>query len=315
MVHSILVPLDGSPFGEQSLPLALAIARRAGATLELVHVHVPFATLYGETMPGFEVSLEPTLKQRGHHYLETLVKRLGSIGDISLTSTLLEGEVREVLFERAKATKADLIVMATHGRGPLARTWLGSVADDLVRRMPMPVLLIHPRETAVDLSQEAVFQHVLIPLDGSSLAEQIIEPAVALGNLVAADYTLLRAIQPMVLGNFDPGYMSMSGLGQEVLKDLQSLHEEDRTKAQAYLDRIAAGLRGRGLKVQTRIAVNDQPGAAILDKVKTHKADLVALETHGRSGLPRLFLGSVADKVIRGASIPVLVHRPVHEIA
>src|SRR5438067_676921 len=93
---------------------------------------------------------------------------------------------------------ADLVVMTTHGRGPLGRLWLGSVADALVRDLAMPLLLVRPQETAPDFKREPLLKHLLLPLDGSPLAEQMLEPAVALGTLMEADYTLLRVIKPVV---------------------------------------------------------------------------------------------------------------------
>ena len=87
--------------------------------------------------------------------------------------------------------------MTTHGRGPLTRFWLGSVADELVRRASVPLLLVRPHEGVPDLAQEPILQHLLIPLDGSELAEQVLEPAVALGTLMAADYSLLRIYGPL----------------------------------------------------------------------------------------------------------------------
>jgi nucleotide-binding universal stress UspA family protein len=310
MYRSVLVPLDGSTFGEHALPLAAGIARRAKAALEFVQVHVPLAGMYVDRMPPLENTLDPMLRQQERAYLDAVVRRLSDLGDASVTAALVEGPVLDALQERVKATGTDLIVMTTHGRGPLARAWLGSVADGLVRRVGIPVLLVRPQETAPDLAREPAPLHVLIPLDGSDLAERIIEPAVALGVLLEAEYTLLRVIKPMVIGNYNPSDAVVGGLDYSLLRELQTLHEQDRKDAQKYLEAVAARLRERSLRARTRVAVNAQPAVAILDEVKANRIDLVALETHGRSGLPRLFLGSVADKVLRGATVPVLVQRP-----
>ena len=84
-------------------------------------------------------------------------------------------------------------MMTTHGHGPLSRFWLGSVADEMVRRATTPILLVRPHEKAIDLAAEPVLRHILIPLDGSALAEQVLGPAAALGSLLQCDdYTLLR---------------------------------------------------------------------------------------------------------------------------
>ena len=90
--------------------------------------------------------------------------------------------------------------MTTHGRGPLARAWLGSVADELVRKTPIPILLTRPQEAKPVLDQAPVLRRVLIPLDGSSFAEQAMDPALALGSLTEAEYILVRVIEPMIRG-------------------------------------------------------------------------------------------------------------------
>lgn len=94
--------------------------------------------------------------------------------------------------------------MTTHGRGPVSRLLLGSVADRLVREVPIPVLLVRPHEAAPDLASEPVLRHILVALDGSALAEQVLEPVVALGTLMQADYSLLRVYGPLVDTHLDP---------------------------------------------------------------------------------------------------------------
>ena len=311
MYRTILLPLDGSPFGEQALPLALEIARRAGAELRVVRVNFPLAALYAEAWPGLENTVDPALKGRSRAYLDAVVRRLRPLtgGKAAVTSALLEGSVAEALHEHAVAAHADLVVMTTHGRGPVARAWLGSVADVLVRQLRIPVLLVRPEESAPGPDREPALRHVLIPLDGSPLPEQVLEPAVALGHLTTARYTLLRVIPPVILGGFTPTYPPAGGY-EELLQQLETLHRQDREDALAYLDRVAKDLRGRGLEVETQVAVHEQPAVAILAEAKAHPDGFVALATHGRSGLPRLLLGSVADKVVRGSAGPVLVYRP-----
>jgi nucleotide-binding universal stress UspA family protein len=186
--------------------------------------------------------------------------------------------------------------------------WMGSIADTLVRRLPMPVLLTRPHDQALDLLEEVhdqAFTHVLIPLDGSALAEEILEPALTLGTPFDATYTLVQAITPPVLG-YAPA-------AQAVALDDQIL-EQWRTAAREYLDRLAQRLRGQGLQVDTRILIGS-PAMSILDYVYDHNVDLVAMTTHGRSGVARMLLGSVADKVVRGAGVPVLLRRPAADMA
>jgi nucleotide-binding universal stress UspA family protein len=195
-------------------------------------------------------------------------------------------------------TGVDLVVMTVVGAGLWTRFWLGSVADELVRRLPMPVLLLRPQEPAPEREREPTFRHSLIPLDGSAEAEQIVEPAVALGTLMQAEYTLLRVIKPIA---------PVSSLtGETPRQQLRVIEEQLRTDAQAYLDRVAERLRARSLHVQTRVVIHEHPAVVILD-AQALGIDLIAFTTRGHRALPLLFLGSTADKVLRGASAPVLV--------
>jgi nucleotide-binding universal stress UspA family protein len=299
MYQSILVPLDGSPFGEHALPLARSIARRTKATLQVVHVHEPKS----DRLQTF-YTLDPAVPGAERTYLQQAARRLAAQGEVAVDTVLLSGPVTDALQTQAMLAKADLLVMATHGYGPLSRAWLGSVADRLVRSLPLPILLVRPRETAPDLTREPDLRHILIPLDGSALAEQVIQPAVALGGLMSADYTLLRVIPPVRLKGFDP-------TGSEMYEqDEPPLLGQHRREADYYLGRVADGLLAQGLSVQTRVVVHPHAATAILEEAQGDAIDLLALATHGRGGLPRLLLGSVADKVLRGTSIPVLLYRP-----
>src|SRR5262249_23580131 len=150
-------PLDGSRFGEHALPLALSIARRAGAGLRLVHVHSPVDAVYAPDGIFFDSGLDAQLKQRHQVYLDDIVKHLTRVSPVPVTPILLEGqEVAASLRAAATSMGVDLVVMTTHGRGPLGRLWLGSVADQLVRDLPMPLLLVRPEEAAPDFGREPV---------------------------------------------------------------------------------------------------------------------------------------------------------------
>jgi nucleotide-binding universal stress UspA family protein len=305
MCRTILVPLDGSAFGEHALPLALTIARRSAASVELVHVHTPERNVIDipPATPPAGLSREHAIS-----YLTQLAECLSPRWEVPISVAVLDGRAADELYTHALAAGADLVVMTTHGYGPLSRMWVGSVADKLVRRLPMPIVLTRPHEEALDLLEQVrdrVFEHILIPLDGSTLAEEILEPALALGTPMRARYTLLQAITPPVLGYAPAAYAV--GLDEQIL-------EQWRAEAQAYLDHTADRLRGLGHQADTRICI--APTAfAILDYARDHSVDLIALATHGRGGLTRMLLGSVADKVVRGASTPVLLQRPSAEKA
>ncbi len=301
MIRTILVPLDGSPFGEQALPLAVEIARRARASVQLVHVHQPVTTPWTGSELAADLKLETELRRQEQEYLHQTAERLGREGGIPVTDALLEGPVVEVIHERALGCGADLVVMATHGRGPLSRFWLGSVADQLIRRAAAPLLLVRPQEGGVP---PMVVRHVLVPLDGSEQAEQVLGPAQELAALLAADVTLLRVVEPIVVPDRRWAGNAVSGMDPALLHRLEA-------DARGYLERVVIGLDGQVPRVTPRVVVNRRAPDAILAEVNAHPGTLVALATHARAGLARLVLGSVADKVIRGTTGPVLVYRPL----
>jgi nucleotide-binding universal stress UspA family protein len=308
MYHSILVPLDGSPFGEQALPLALSIARRTGASLEVAHVHETLPPVFSQPIHGLETPLDTEIRTRRAAYLGGVIKRLASQTKGPVAPAFLEGSVVEALLDRVSSREIDLVVMTTHGHGALARFWLGSVADQLVRQITVPVILVRPQQV-LDLSQEPAIHKLLVPLDGSSLSERILDEAVPFSRVMEAELLLLRVIEPLVVGNLAGPEASAGSVPPSLTEKLESFHEQRRREAAAYLDKIAESLRSSCRGVQTCVISHEQPAVGILNEARTQKVDGIAIETHGRKGLSRFFLGSIADKVIRGASIPVLVHR------
>jgi nucleotide-binding universal stress UspA family protein len=297
MFRSILVPLDGSRFGEHALPYAVGVARRTGARIQVVHKHVPPAPIHPDGVLAREKKVPEDTRPRERAYLDEVAVRLQAAG-VEASTALVEGPTVEALCEHAAGSGADLAVMTTHGRGPLSRFWMGSVADALMRRLTVPLLLVRPSEDeGPSLAEPPALRRVLVPLDGSEESEAVLGPAADLG---ADDFTLLRVVEPLPM------------FGMEVpLYPVQAdaaLSAQLTDAAHDYLAGVAGRLRGRGPAVRTRMVVYSSAAGAILDE-SAGGFDLVALETHGRGGLARLVLGSVADKVVRGAAIPVLVHR------
>jgi nucleotide-binding universal stress UspA family protein len=249
MYKSIHVPLDGSTFAEHALPLALTIARKAGAKLHLVHVLEPLASVYSEAPLFADSDLEQRIKDRLRGYLDSVAFRVRKLMPTPVTTDLVEGEIAELLRTQAAQMSADLVVMTTHGRGPLGRFWLGSVADELVRVLPMPLLLVRPPDTVPDLSVEPLLRNILIPLDGSKLAEQIVNPAVELGRVMGAGFTLLSVIKPAPTVPFPTGSASLDAEVKNMLSQMDAIQEKLRTQALAYLDTVAKPLRAQGLRV------------------------------------------------------------------
>jgi nucleotide-binding universal stress UspA family protein len=307
MLRSILVPLDGSPFGEHALPAALSLARRCRAKVHLVHVHTLLETTYAEITLFDGRRLDEEIRRTEKAYLEKLQKEIESKTGVTVAVMNVEGDTEPAIRAAAEKVAADLVVMATHARGPVGRFWLGSLADELVRDLPMPLLLVHPKKGAPELTAEFNVEHMLIPLDGTTLAEHMLEPAAELAGLTGADLTLLRVVKPVYPVMLPTEPAPLGGLAAELLDHIEEIQGQLKKEAEGYLEGAAQRLRERNLTVKTIVAVEEQPGSAILEQ--SHKPiDLIALETHGRHGLSRLLVGSVADRVIRGTPLPVLVH-------
>ena len=145
MYRSILVPLDGSAAAEEALPMALSLARRFAAALTIIHVHVPIWGVYGEG-GLYDPLIDREIRDGMQAYLNGVVKRISTGTDISLSSAVLEGLVPGAIKRHATESGVDLVVMTTQGRGPVARFWLGSVADRLVRQSTIPILFVRPQE-------------------------------------------------------------------------------------------------------------------------------------------------------------------------
>lgn len=304
-METILVPLDGSPFGEQALPAALAIARRRPTRIALAHVHqLIIPTIAAAEAPMFDPTPDELMRQQETAYLEDVARRLGAIWDGPITRTLLEVPVADSLAYHAELIGASLIVLSTHGRGGVARAWLGSVADRLIRLSSVPTLVVRPGPDAPDFTHEPTMRHILIPLDGSALAEQAIELAMELGQLTHAHYTLVQVVEP-ALRSFLIG-------GAEPTVDVDA-EAAAWKRASEYLDTIAARLREQGHTVWSEARIGNA-AAGILESAAVNGADLIAMTTHGRGGVARLLMGSVADKVLRSATVPMLISRP-HDAA
>jgi nucleotide-binding universal stress UspA family protein len=287
MIRTVMVPLDGSPFAEQALPYATAVARRAGAALDLMRVHVVYAMQPpSNSRQPYSPEVERESRVLELAYLNEAAGRVREKSGVRVTTGLAGGLTADGILARGREVSADLVVMTTHGAGPLSRAFLGSTSDELVRRSPIPLLLVRPQVVSPDLGREPVINKVLVPVDGSSRAEQILKPAMALGRLMGAALTLLYVEAPS--GGHDRGIV----------------------EARPYLENLADHLRVPSCEVRVRVVADARIARAILSVAREGDHDLIALATHGRGGLKRLLLGSVADKVLRSARCPLLVLNP-----
>jgi nucleotide-binding universal stress UspA family protein len=294
MFNSLVVPLDNSTCAEQALPLALSIARRANGRLDLVEVHslYLFHERAGGWAPFFDPEQDAKHKQQEQLYLDATATWLTSMSRASVSTGVLNGSagisesVVANILERTFADKADMNVMASHGHSSQSRIGTHSVADELIRRAGVPVLLVRPRKPAPPIIPEPVLDNILIPLDGSALSEQVLEPAVDLARLMEARCTLLRVV------------------------DLRSARNNGAPSESVYLDRLVARVREEGVAAEARIVFAHHVAEAILKEAEAQSSDLIALATQGRGSLARMLQGSVADQVVRAARSDVLIYRP-----
>jgi nucleotide-binding universal stress UspA family protein len=294
MIGKLLVPLDGSGFGEETLPYAAAIARYADAAVDVVYVCIPESQepAFGHDPHDFDDS---ALAER-RAYLASIAEGFEEASGREAHPVLLTGIVADAI--EAHVVGADgpgLIVMSTHGRTGLSRAWLGSVADALIRRSPWPIVLVRPREGREGEPERRLcrpFRKIFVPLDGSPRSERALGPALTLASSMGCSVKLFRVVSSLWRGS--------PGQGGEV--------ETARRAATEYLEGVAEGLPPVDIEVE--VVDDPQPALAILEAVDRGRADLVALTTHGRRGVRRMVLGSVADKVLRGSDVPMLVLGP-----
>jgi nucleotide-binding universal stress UspA family protein len=300
--RSILVPLDASPLAERAIPLAASLAERASGSLHLAMVHVPAPAWALPQIGAADPALDQEIRSGEGRYLSRRLQDTAAGTSVPVSEALLDGDIPEAIAEYAADRQADLIVMTTHGRGPVSRFWLGSVADRLIRCTDRPVLLLHPAAARVPARVEQL-QRILVPLDGSPLAELAESPALMIARLSGGVLDLFRVVEPAV-----PIWAPFPGgaLPGEAPDSLRLRVEH----AERELEERAEAIRAAGVSVGTGVLVGPDPAGAILHRVQEVTADLIVLATHGRGGLSRVLLGSVTDKVVRAAPVPVLVCPP-----
>ena len=288
MVRNIMVPLDGSALARLALEPAAALAAHHGARLLLVAAH--------EQLAPTEALDRADRDALGAH-LDDVRARTADKWPITVESVFLDGAGRaaERLTEAALARGVDLIVMTTHGRGAAGRAWFGSVADHLVRAAHCPVLLIRKP----DDESRAGFRRILIPLDGSAQAEAALADAQILAS-PESEFLLLRVVVPVIAFGPTPG-------GGVVLSG--GVLEDQRRDAERYATTLAAQLEDAGHGARGLAVIDTSPAAAILEAAEEQRPDAIVMSGTRRSGADRFLLGSVMDKVVRQAAVPVLIRR------
>ncbi|MBI5879047.1 MAG: universal stress protein [Chloroflexi bacterium] len=301
MFAKILIPLDESTQAEQVLPCALAIARRMRSEVTLLCA-VPSIQQNEVTDDGHLIDMDELMEiaqREAREYLNAIAGPLHAEG-ISVKTALETGIPAECILDFAQSMDVDLIAMSTRGRSGVGRWVFGSVADRVLRHATCPVLLTR---SGPPMRGDASIQRVLLPLDGSPLAELAVPPAVQLARAFGAEIVLTRVITlpPAIYGTPEAMPLVVEEPG-------------DEKQATEYLQSWRTRLEADG--VRTHIVVSRPPVAeALLDMVRGQQANLIVMSTHGRSGVRRWVYGSVADRVLHSTPVPILLLRATDDKA
>jgi len=287
----VLVPLDGSPLSESVLPLALGLAPAELLLLEAVD----------SSLVGGE-SEDVRSRAIGGGYLAAVAERIRASGRTGVEALVREGRPAATILEVAAERAVGLVALATHGRSGFDRLVLGSIAEKVIRASPVPVLAVRTSEPpAPSVPARPLFGSVLVPHDGSDLASRAIEALAILGGAGRARLTLLGVVEA-----YDGAPPSRNPRDREnVAERFLRLRADDLRET---LERVARRARDLGFEVSADVEIG-RPAATILDWAKALSASLIAMSTHGRSGISRWTLGSVTEQVLRATTVPLLICR------
>ncbi len=305
MYRMIMVPTDGSGFDREAIRVALRIGERSDAKVRLVRV-LSSGSFFGlaAAAEGTSVAAEVVRSEhdRALSELNALAAECRAISKADIGVDLHAGPVASVLEDYAKRHNVDLIVISSHGRGGISRLSLGSVTDSLIRHTATQVLVVKTPTSYLNPRVGDAFKRIVVPLDGSTLAEQILPRVLTLAKLEDAEIILLHVLIPQTYSQ------------KEIADPSLPWWEQDIAVARTYLFRTASRLRRNGVPATIDIVIGENVAEAIGDYAGRERADMIAIATHGRGGISRMLRGSVADAVTRSARMSMLVFRP-HEAA
>lgn len=290
MTHEVLVCVDGLRASAHAVPVGVALAEALDASVHLTRVfdlsHDQLSNRAGMLGIGDAADEARAAMQQA---LDAHAAAVAATG-VRATTALLEGDadVAHAIVEHARRRNAGAIVLATRARTGIARALLGSVADRVMRTSPVPVVLVPPGEHpdphhVPDPRTRRPILHVLVPVDASPHALAIVDRLLTLPLPRGATVTLLQVVAPGGAPDHAPD------------------------AARAAIDAVARRLDEAGMRARVEVVAADEPAAAILAATRDLGADLVAMATHGRGGFARFTAGSVTDRVVRGAAVPVMV--------
>lgn len=302
MYRKILVPLDGSPFAEGVLTYLSQVSVPQNTEVLLFQV-LEMERYSAFLAPGsLPINGQPVSNwmQLTQDYHASLMADLRSRGYATRSEIINGSDVATEICRYAEDAEVDLIAMTTHARTGLPRWVLGSVASRVLSATDKPVFLVHPTEESAE--RTVALRRILVPLDGSHLAEEVLDLATTLASAQTARLILVRALDPVAIIPADP---TMNDMNAPLAAQLGTVEMQ---AARFYIEDIAAELQRRNLVDQTVTVVGDA-AEVIIDTAEINDVDLIAMCTHGRSGVSRWVYGSVAEKVLHSAPCPLLLIR------
>lgn len=298
MYTRMLIPLDGSKTAENVLPYGRILARTFQIPVELMEV-LDIAGMASHVAAEKARRLD-TVVTEGERSSEQYLKKIASsFSGVNVRCTVERGRPEDVIVEKAAADKTTLIAMATHGRSGMSRWLLGSIAEKVLRAATNPLLLVRANEEALT-EGEAVLRSIIVPLDGSELAESVLPTAVKFARLFNVGMVLFRTYELPASAYY----------GREnYLPNYEELKNRVKEQAQDYLDKRIEAIKAEGVQRVSSVLIEGSGPNEIIDYARKTPNALITMCTHGRSGVKRWVLGSVTEKVVRHSGDPVLVMR------
>jgi nucleotide-binding universal stress UspA family protein len=282
-LRTIVVLLDGSAPAEHALPYAIAIGRQSGASLRLVHIYSHLDDIDPWAFSHAAAGIKPSKREK-QRYLAQIARKINRTEGLN-TDTVLIDSPNTVDALVSGAAGADLVVIGSRRRRWLSRLWWFNTVDQLRRRISAPMLLTTGHSSPLNLAANPTFNHIVVPLDGSILAQRAIGPAAKLARLSGGLLTLL---------NVQDAHWSLGFF--------------EHTDPRGYLLSMKQQLQQSGVQVEAQVlTISSDPGHAIASYADSRGADLIAIATRGDSGLSRLVRGSVADYLLRNSTLPILL--------
>ncbi len=299
LIDHILVPLDGSQLAEQAIPYSEALVA-PGGKITLFRV-IPHGEAIQDPIGGLLMSEQEVLTryrvQAGQESV-TAMERRAKPGAPNMEVVIEPGDAAEEILRAARERGIGMIVMASKGRGAFGRLALGSVTDRVARTADVPVLIIRPDDALPDLSLP-ILKRLIVPIDGSERSLEAVPTAEILAQRLQASVHLVTIVD---FGKAAPSALAYgAAFSQELYDEVMGDIERE---ARNVLETCATGLDARGVVTTWEITTGTPAGALI---EVASPGDLIVMTTHGRGGVKRWLLGSVAEKLVRHSPVPLVI--------